>query len=372
MEQVLIFFKNYSEIAIIISIFINVIISVLGVIPSFFLTGANITFFGFWYGTLISFLGESIGSVISFFIYRKGFKTISENIHKKDYGKVKKLLDVKGVEAFYLILSFRLFPFIPSGIVNVFAALGKVTSIVFIIASSIGKIPALLIEAYSVKQITEFNNLGKTILIIFSVYFLIIALKKIKAREYMEKNTDDEVNIEIRELKRVDLHCNFLKKFNRYQITNRVWYKERNENDKYILKDDYFIDTWDEDRKIQIVEYLRECIGRGGLAVGAYYGNDLIGFANIESELVGTNKEYLELPFIHVSNEFRDRGIGKKLFKLCSIKAKEKGAKKLYIGAHPSVETQDFYKSIGCTYAVEINKDIFNREPLDIQMEYVL
>lgn len=28
------------------------------------------------------------------------------------------------------------------------------------------------------------------------------------------------------------------------------------------------------------------------------------------------------------------------------------GAKKLYIAAHPSIESQFFYVSVGCTYAV--------------------
>lgn len=182
MEQIVSFFSAYSEIAIIISILINIIISVLGVIPSFFLTAANITFFGFWYGTLISFLGETFGAITSFYIYRKGFKNISQKIHNKDYHRAKKLLKAEGSEAFYLILSFRLFPFIPSGAVNIFAAFGKVSSLIFVIASTIGKLPALLIEAYSVMQVTKFNNIGKVILIIFSIYFLVKAIKKIKKK----------------------------------------------------------------------------------------------------------------------------------------------------------------------------------------------
>lgn len=179
MDQVLLFFENYSELAILISISINVIISVLGVIPSFFLTGANITFFGFWYGTFISFLGESVGSIVSFYLYRKGFKKISQNVQGKEHTKIKKLLYVEGIEAFYLILSFRLFPFIPSGAVNIFAALGKVSSLIFILGSSIGKIPALLIEAYSVMQITKFNNFGKIILVVASLYLLFKVFKRI-------------------------------------------------------------------------------------------------------------------------------------------------------------------------------------------------
>lgn len=172
MEQVLLFFNNNSDIAILISIIINVFISVLGVLPSFFLTAANITFFGFYKGTFISFLGESIGAIISFYVYRKGFKKFNLKLEGEKYKKAKRLLEVEGLDAFYLILGLRLFPFVPSGVINIFAALGKVSAIIFIISSSLGKVPALIIEAFTVLQIVKYNDLAKIILIIISLYFL--------------------------------------------------------------------------------------------------------------------------------------------------------------------------------------------------------
>jgi uncharacterized membrane protein YdjX (TVP38/TMEM64 family) len=59
------------------------------------------------------------------------------------------LLEAKGLEAFFLVLSLRLLPFVPSGVVTFVATIGKTPLLIFIIASSIGKIPALLLEAYS-------------------------------------------------------------------------------------------------------------------------------------------------------------------------------------------------------------------------------
>jgi uncharacterized membrane protein YdjX (TVP38/TMEM64 family) len=179
-EQVLFYFEKYATFAIVISLLINILISVAGIIPSFFLTAANILFFGFWYGTIISFLGESLGAIVSFLIYRKGFGKLSKKIPTNKYPKVKRLLEVEHKEAFYLILALRLFPFVPSGIVNVFAALGKVSLLLFTIASSIGKIPALLIEAYSVLQITKFTWQGKAILTGISIYFFIILFARLK------------------------------------------------------------------------------------------------------------------------------------------------------------------------------------------------
>jgi GNAT superfamily N-acetyltransferase len=166
-----------------------------------------------------------------------------------------------------------------------------------------------------------------------------------------------------------DLNNNFLKDFNRYQVTNQVWFTEDNE---YKMKSDHFIDDWDDEKKAQVIRDLRNCIARGGRVIGAFDEEGLAGFANIEGCLFGTIKDYIELPYIHISSERRGSGIGKKLFKRCCDEAKKLGADKLYIAAHPSIESQGFYTAMGCTHAVEINKSILEREPLDLQLEKIL
>lgn len=176
-------------------------------------------------------------------------------------------------------------------------------------------------------------------------------------------------NIKYRFLDLKDLDYSLLKKFNRYQETNRVWYEQ---NGQYGRKADHFVDDWDDEKKEFVIHSLVNCVKSGGFVAGAFADSDLIGFANVEGERFGSNHEYLELPYIHVSNEIRNSGIGRKLFELCCKKAKQLGAKKLYIAAHPSEETQHFYRSVGCTYAAEINQKIFEKEPLDIQMEITL
>ena len=68
----------------------------------------------------------------------------------------------------------------------------------------------------------------------------------------------------------------------------------------------------------------------------------------------------------------RGNGIGKTLFEMAAKWAKASGAKKLYISAHSSIETQAFYKSIGCIEALEYNKEHVENEPCDCQLEYNL
>ncbi|MCG3017850.1 VTT domain-containing protein, partial [Escherichia coli] len=76
-------------------ILLNVLISIAGVLPSVFLTAANLVVFGFWEGMVISFIGESVGAVVSFWLYRKGFRKLTA--HKRlSSPKIQQLLHARG------------------------------------------------------------------------------------------------------------------------------------------------------------------------------------------------------------------------------------------------------------------------------------
>jgi len=176
-EQILTIFRNYPHAAILISLALSIVIALLGIVPSVFITAANILFFGFWKGAAISFLGEVVGAIIAFGFYRKGFK---QKLHQQleKFPRVQRLIEAEGRRAFLLILSLRLLPFVPSGLVTFAASIGKVSALNFLVASSLGKIPALLIEAYSVYQVTQFGWQGKLILLVAAICLAFLALKK--------------------------------------------------------------------------------------------------------------------------------------------------------------------------------------------------
>jgi uncharacterized membrane protein YdjX (TVP38/TMEM64 family) len=156
---------------------VSIIVALLGVIPSFFITTANILFFGFWEGTAISFAGESVGAILAFLLYRTGFKkSISTQLQK--YPRAQRLTQAEGKQAFLLILALRLIPYIPSGLVTFAASVGRVSALTFFLSSSLGKIPALLIEAYSVYEVTQFNWQGKLILVVSALVIAFLGLKK--------------------------------------------------------------------------------------------------------------------------------------------------------------------------------------------------
>ena len=77
----------------------------------------------------------------------------------------------------------------------------------------------------------------------------------------------------------------------------------------------------------------------------------------------------MDLSSIHISEDMRNKGIGAVLFQKAKGWARQKGADKLYISAHSSVESQAFYKKMGCVEAEEYNKRHVDEEPYDCQLE---
>lgn len=156
--------------AILISLAVSILVAISGIIPSAFVTAANIAYFGFGWGLILSVLGEALGAVISFILYRKGLKILSG---KTSSTKTVKILDrlkqTRGLEAFVLVLLLRLFPFVPSGLVTLAASYSGMSTTAFAVSSSIGKIPALLIEAYSVITVLGWESSYQLAAAIFTI-----------------------------------------------------------------------------------------------------------------------------------------------------------------------------------------------------------
>jgi len=120
------------------------------------------------------------------------------------------------------------------------------------------------------------------------------------------------------------------------------------------------------------IKNLYELFDRGGTFYAAFENSTMIGIAALEKEFIGKNKDQLQLTFLHVSKDFRQKGVGTKLLNLAKQKAQELGADKLYISATPSKSTVNFYINRGCEFACEINKKLFELEPEDIHLELKL
>lgn len=170
-------------------------------------------------------------------------------------------------------------------------------------------------------------------------------------------------------MKENEINAGLLDGFIRRQVVTKCL---RRENGAWIAKNAPFIDDWMQKDREWIAADLKNLAGRGGLVYAAYCGGKLAGFASVSAETLGESGEYLELTNIHVTEAMRGRGIGRALFYAAAEWAKAHGAKKLYISAHSSVESQAFYRSLGCKEAEIYSTRHIEAEPFDIQMEYRL
>lgn len=154
--------------------------------------------------------------------------------------------------------------------------------------------------------------------------------------------------------------------FIRHQVVTKCW---RKENNQWIIKDAPFIDNWNKEDYQFLVSCLKNTIITGGFVYAAFYCGRLKGFVSVESGVFGGEQKYLDLSSIHVSEDMRGRGIGSDLFFAAKKWAKEQGAKKLYISAHSSVESQAFYQKVGCAEAQIYHREHVEKEPYDCQLE---
>ena len=119
--------------------------------------------------------------------------------------------------------------------------------------------------------------------------------------------------------------------------------------------------------------HLKDTILNRGSAIGAFDSNSkLVGFVSINREFFGEKYHYVLLDQLFITLEYRNKGIGKKLFELSADVARKWNADKIYICAGSAEETIAFYFSIGCKEAVEVNKEIYESDPRDYQLEFSL
>lgn len=105
------------------------------------------------------------------------------------------------------------------------------------------------------------------------------------------------------------------------------------------------------------------------LTYGAFDGERVVGLIMLDKTL---RDDRMIVHSFHVSQDYRRRGIGRKLFEQAVTVGRQSGAKKLYFSACSSKETIAFYTAMGCTLAEDIIQELAEAEPCDLQMEYRL
>lgn len=117
-------------------------------------------------------------------------------------------------------------------------------------------------------------------------------------------------------------------------------------------------------------QHYTKSLEEGEKAFGCFDHDKLVGYAVIDATIFGINERYVLLDQIFISKDYRGQGIGKELFYMCSKQAVIWGADKLYICAGSSEDTIAFYHKLGCVDAKEVNQELYELDPNDIQLEF--
>ncbi len=174
--------------------------------------------------------------------------------------------------------------------------------------------------------------------------------------------------VEVKALTRDNFRADSLDDFIRHQEVTECW---RCIDGEWQLLPIAFTEGWNLPRLREEAADLLRAIAEGNPVIGAFDGAQVVGYAQL-GERLGCCKQFIELVGFHVSEPYRGQGIGRRLFACICDTAHTLGAKKLYISAHSSKESQAAYRALGCVHAQEIDPVRAKNEPCDVQMEYDL
>lgn len=154
------------------------------VIPFPVLAGVIGGVFGTTQGVIVSMTGAMAGTMGFYFLSRYGFQDYAQSKLMK-YPKVQEYEDLLNRNSFVVILTCRLIPIIPAPVINIICGLSNVNWLIFFTASTIGKIPNILIlsfagASFSSNKLFSFGLYGGYILILIIINFVIMYRKMAK------------------------------------------------------------------------------------------------------------------------------------------------------------------------------------------------
>lgn len=136
--------KQFGIWAVLFSLLLSVVVGILGIVPSLFLSGANALVFGLVPGFFVSLTGETLGAGVSFWLYRWGYKQSS--VRDKNWKWVRRINESGRRRQMSGLLLARLTPLVPSGIITFAAACSSIVFLDFLFITVVGKAPSIALE----------------------------------------------------------------------------------------------------------------------------------------------------------------------------------------------------------------------------------
>ena len=177
------FIRSYGPYAMLVSFLIIVFINIVAVLPNILIVAANGIIFGVVKGTLISWIGESVGVIISFILMRYLFHDSAQSIIASSKS-LKQMNDFSGKKGLGVMMVARSIPYIPSGLITALGAVSSISLTDYIIATFIGKLPSALIEVTLGHDLINYqDHIGRlTVLLLISAlaYYFFVHKKRNK------------------------------------------------------------------------------------------------------------------------------------------------------------------------------------------------
>ncbi|NLU49491.1 MAG: TVP38/TMEM64 family protein [Syntrophomonadaceae bacterium] len=164
------YIRNYHALAPLVTFGLFFLQAVLPVFPYMILAGAAGMLFGFWEGFLLSWLGALLGACVAFQIARAlGKDWFVARINERYQ------LDLEAVDpkyGFWGIVIARVFPVVPTPLINVAAGVGGVSFWVFTASSALGKLPTALIYTGIGYNLYRTHDIKQTLVLIALVLLI--------------------------------------------------------------------------------------------------------------------------------------------------------------------------------------------------------
>ena len=122
---------------------------------------------------------------------------------------------------------------------------------------------------------------------------------------------------------------------------------------------------WDDRTATRHVRNAEMVLREGGVLLGAFHGDRLVGFALLRLRL---GPAVAQLANLQVSRAHRRRAIATRLVSRLFGLARQGGASQIYVSACPSRSAVGFYRSMGFALTREVNEELHALEPEDVHM----
>ncbi len=181
-------FRSYGWLAIGMTMLFIVIQQIVTFMPFLLLATVNVMLYGLWWGFLLSWISSLLGALIAFILARYFLNQWIERKwgRKKAYVKINKQLEKSG---FFYVLMGRLFPIMPSNLINFGAGASQIPIQAYSFATFIGNVPFVFICSLMGYDLLHFetNQARFTYVSIGLAVFVIINLI---VKYYVEKRKE--------------------------------------------------------------------------------------------------------------------------------------------------------------------------------------